>query len=115
MGVNITKPTVVYVDKSGAIQLSKDLKSCTRSRHIERRYLWVRELVHRGEVVVRYCPTSENVADALTKPLPAPAVRRFHDAMAGTAPLPLPDLAGPPGRIGLSVLRPDKFSDLRMV
>ena len=49
------------------------------------------------------------------KPLPAPAVRRFHDAMAGTAPLPLPDLAGPPGRIGLSVLRPDKFPDLRMV
>ena len=62
-----------------------------------------------------YVPTADQAADALTKPLPAPAVRLFHDAMAGTAPLPLPNLAGPPGRIGLSVLRPDKFPDLRMV
>ena len=54
MGADLSKPTVIYVDNSGAIELSKDLKSCTRSRHIERRYLWVRELVHRGEIEVRY-------------------------------------------------------------
>ena len=46
MGVDITAPTTVYVDNSGAVELSKDLKLCNRSRHIERRYLWVRELVH---------------------------------------------------------------------
>ena len=60
-------PTILYVDNSGAVELSKDLKSCQRSRHIERRYLKVRELVAKGEIEVRYCPTKENVADALTK------------------------------------------------
>ena len=45
MGVPMEKPTVLYVDNSGAVALSKDLKSCKRSRHIERRHLKVRELV----------------------------------------------------------------------
>ena len=37
MGVTLDGPTVLYVDNSGAVELSKDLKSCQRSRHIERR------------------------------------------------------------------------------
>ena len=77
MGVKLDKPTVLYVDNSGAVELSKDLKSCQRSRHIERRYLKVRELVAQGDIEVRYCPTKENVADALTKSLP-PAVHKAH-------------------------------------
>ena len=55
---------------------------------------------------------SVEAADALTKPLPAPAVRRFQLAMSGAVPLPLPDLDGPPGRLGLSVTRPDLFPRL---
>ena len=27
------EPTILYVDNSGAVALSKDLKSCQRSRH----------------------------------------------------------------------------------
>ena len=46
MGVDMSQPTMLYVDNQGAVELSKDLKSCQRSRHIERRYLKVRELVH---------------------------------------------------------------------
>ena len=71
MGVELPGPTVMHVDNSGAISMSKDLKSCQRSRHIERRYLKVRELVAQGHVTVKYCPTDKNRADALTKPLPA--------------------------------------------
>ena len=81
MGVNLTKPTVLYVDNSGAVQLSKDLKSCTRSRHIEPRYLWARELVHRGLLDIRYCPTQDNVADALTKPLSPSVFERHADVL----------------------------------
>ena len=58
MGVELGGPTVLYVDNSGAVELSKDLKACQRSRHIERRYLKVRELVAQGEIEVRYCPTT---------------------------------------------------------
>ena len=77
MGVCMDAPTVLYVDNSGAVELSKDLKSCKRSRHIERRFLKVRELVAQGHIVVKYCPTEENHADVLTKGLPA-AVHLKH-------------------------------------
>ena len=67
MGFRQAKPTVLHVDNKGAVELSKDLKSCQRSRHVERRYLKVRELVHAGEVEVRYVTTKLNAADILTK------------------------------------------------
>ena len=67
MGIAQTKPTVLYVDNRGAVELSKDLKSCQRSRHVERRYLKVRELVFEGEIEVRWVDTKENLADLLSK------------------------------------------------
>ena len=69
MGRDMSKPTVLYVDNQGAVALSKDMKSCQRSRHIERRYLRIREWVAMGEIEVRYISTEDNCADALTKPL----------------------------------------------
>ena len=39
----------------------------------------MRELVALGEIEVRYCPTKDNVADALTKSLP-PATHKAHAA-----------------------------------
>ena len=75
MGAPQTEPTILYVDNSGAVALSKDLKSCQRSRHIERRYLKIRELVAQGHIKVVYKPTADNHADVLTKSLP----REVHD------------------------------------
>ena len=43
--------------------------SSQRSRHIERRYLHIRNLVAEGHIVVKYIPTADNPADVLTKPL----------------------------------------------
>ena len=36
--------TPLFVDNSGAVELSRDRKSCHRSRHVDRRYFKVREL-----------------------------------------------------------------------
>ena len=85
MGIPMEKPTVLYVDNSGAVALSKDLKSCKRSRHIERRHLKVRELVAQGHITVVYCPTADNRADVLTKPLPREAHWRHVNAIMGTS------------------------------
>jgi len=95
MGVLLDGPTTLWVDNSGAVELSKDMKSCKRSRHIERRYLKVRELVAQGHIVVKYKPTADNRADVLTKPLP-PAVHRAHaDALMNrynVTPVPSPTM-----------------------
>ena len=60
MGFRQESPTVLYVDNSGAVELSRDLKSCQRSCHVERRYLKIRELVAAGVIEVRAINTKDN-------------------------------------------------------
>lgn len=67
IGVKLDKLTVLYVDNSGAVELSKHRKSCNRSRHVQRRYLKVRELVAAGEIEVRWIETKKNISDLLSK------------------------------------------------
>eukprot|EP00966_Prymnesium_polylepis_P243882 5640501-Prymnesium_polylepis.1 len=81
----MTEPTVLYVDNQGAEALAKDRTSCQRSRHIERRYLKVREWVAHGEIRCCYIPTDQNPADLLTKSLELAAFRRHCDTLDGTA------------------------------
>ena len=89
MGADVSMPTKLYVDNRGAIELSKDARSCQRSRHIERRYLKIREWVAQGEIVVEYIDTKLNPADALTKPLAADVFQRHVDVLMGVSPLPV--------------------------
>ena len=49
--------------------LSRDRKSCHRSRHVDRRFFKVRELSAAGVLAVEHVPTELNRADFLTKPL----------------------------------------------
>ena len=60
----------LFVDNSGAVELSRDRKSCHRSRHVDRRYFKVRELSYEGVLQVEHIDTADNSADVLTKVLP---------------------------------------------
>ena len=71
LGLPQDEPTVLHVDNQGAIALATDRRSCNRSRHVDRRYFKVRELVALGEISVQYIASADNPADLLTKPLPA--------------------------------------------
>ena len=77
MGVDMAEPTVLYVDNQGAVELSKDARSCQRSRHIERRHLKIREWVAAGEIKVVYVDMKLNRADLLIKSLD-PHTHRQH-------------------------------------
>eukprot|EP00965_Chrysotila_dentata_P161495 5333810-Pleurochrysis_carterae.AAC.1 len=57
----------MYVDNSGAVELSKERRSCQRSRHVGRRDLKVREYVAHGDIEVRKIGTDDNLADVFTK------------------------------------------------
>ena len=84
------EPTVLFVDNQGAVELSKDMKSCQRSRHIERRYLKVRELVAQGEIVVKFVESASNHSDILTKPLDRDAFQRHFSALMGATDASIP-------------------------
>jgi hypothetical protein len=69
LGLQQDRPTTLRVDNSGAVELSRDRKSCHRSRHVDRRFFKVRELNAAGVITVEHVPTEFNRADFLTKPL----------------------------------------------
>jgi len=83
MGEDMSKPTVLYVDNQGAVVLAKHKSSCQRSRHIERRYLKIRELVAEGHIEVRYVATAENASDLLTKPLAKDLFDKHRATLSG--------------------------------
>ena len=85
MGIVLDKPTVLYVDNTSAIAVAKDARSCVRTRHVERRYLKIRELIDAGHIELRYVNTTDNCADLLTKALPRVDFQRHKDALMHSA------------------------------
>ena len=60
---------VTYCDNSGAIINSKELRSHKREKYIERKYHLLREIVQKGDVIVRKIASIENLVDLFTKAL----------------------------------------------
>ncbi|CAG7637709.1 unnamed protein product [Allacma fusca] len=61
--------TQILVDNQTAIRLVKNPEMHSRTKHIDVRYHYIRELVEDEQISVDYIPTTEQLADGLTKPL----------------------------------------------
>jgi hypothetical protein len=70
-------------DNQGCIALAKDPVSHSRTKHIDVRYHYIRELVSFDKTVVGYVPTEDNIADVLTKPLPLSTFQRCVRGLKG--------------------------------
>jgi hypothetical protein len=68
--------TPIYSDNQGCIALAKDPVGHRRTKHIDVRYHYIRQLVTYGKATITYLPTEDMVADILTKPLPLVAFKR---------------------------------------
>jgi len=73
------KIILAIVDNEGAINLASNPLSSARTKHIDVRFHFVRELVSSGTIVVEYVPTSEQRADILTKPLTGSIFREHRN------------------------------------
>ena len=60
---------VVYYDNSSAIDISKNLVQHSKTKRIEMRYHFIRDLVERKIVSLEYIPTECQNNDIFTKPL----------------------------------------------
>eukprot|EP00253_Pinus_taeda_P024503 PITA_24503 len=69
LGQEQAKATVIFCDNGSAIALSKNSMFHKRTKHIDTRFHYMRELVSNGEIALEHCRTQEQVADILTKPL----------------------------------------------
>ena len=62
-----TDPTVIFEDNQSAIAMSRYLQFHGGSKHVDIKYHFVRDQVIDGTIKLKYCPTTEMVADLLTK------------------------------------------------
>lgn len=83
--VKLSCPVDVFEDNQGVIKQTNSPTISRRSKHIETKYHFVRDLLHNGEINLRYCPTDSMVADMMTKPLQSVKLKGFREA-AGVLP-----------------------------
>ena len=63
------RSTKIYCDNTSAIALSKNSVFHQKRKHIGTRYHFIRELVSNGEVHLKPCKSSDQLANIFTKPL----------------------------------------------
>lgn len=68
----VKKPTKIYMDNKGAIDLAHTTRYKVRTKHIDIKFHFIREQIEKSEVEICYIPTENMVADSLTKPLFTP-------------------------------------------
>ena len=72
---------VVYYDNSSAIDISKNLVQYSKTKYIEIRYHFIRDLVERKIVCPEYFPTEQQNADIFTKPLDRSKFETLHQVI----------------------------------
>jgi hypothetical protein len=62
-------PTVIMCDNHSCIKMTENPVFHDKSKHIEIRYFYIRDMVQRGAIKLVYISTEDQIADILTKPL----------------------------------------------
>lgn len=74
-------PSQIYVDNESAKKLAKNPQFHSRSKHIDVRHHFVRERIELKHIDVERVASTDNIADAFTKPLTRPAFEKHRAAM----------------------------------
>ena len=61
----------IFCDNTSAINISKNPVQHSRTKHIDIRHHFIRELVEDGVISLEFVPTNDQKADIFTKPLDA--------------------------------------------
>ena len=83
MGINIKLPMRILEDNQATICIADNPISQRRTRYVDIRYHFVRDFINDGTVTVEYCPTSQMLADILTKSMHKPIFEGLRDKIIG--------------------------------
>jgi hypothetical protein len=75
------EPTVIHCDNQSCIKLTENPVFHDRSKHIEMRYHYVRDMVQKNVLNIQYVPTAEQTTDIFTKPLSLTKFVYFRDKL----------------------------------
>ena len=68
----------VYEDNQSCIKMTENQRFSNRTKHIDAKYHFLRDLKNKIILKLEYCPTSENIADMLTKPLSGERTKKLR-------------------------------------
>jgi hypothetical protein len=72
-------PATLYQDNtSSTAMMNNGRGSSNRTRHINIRYFFVKDRIDAKEIEIKYKPSSEMIADILTKPLQGELFRKLR-------------------------------------
>lgn len=80
-GEEVNSPTVINEDNQGCISFVSAGRTSKRSKHIETRQFFVKDVCDRGDVELQYCPSERNTADIFTKPLGTSKIVEHSDSL----------------------------------
>ena len=66
----IDGPVAIYCDNQATIILINSGANSLRGKHIEIQYHYIRDIIQKEEIEVSYIPTSDMIADPMTKGIP---------------------------------------------
>jgi len=78
---HINQMSQLYGDNQGALALARNPEYHARMKHIDIQYHFVRELFPAENVYLQYCPSSDMIADIMTKSLPCTTHEKHSMAM----------------------------------
>ena len=77
-GYPINQPSTLLIDNQSALTVSKNPEHHGRMKHLDLKFFWLRDQVEANIISPVYIPTSDQIADILTKPLPRMTVEKFQ-------------------------------------
>ena len=71
------EPVKILGNNQDVITLFKDPVNRHRCKHIDIKYHFIRDALHKKKIEIIYCPTTDMIADIMTKPLTKLKLERF--------------------------------------
>lgn len=81
LGPTLEDPVPFHEDNQSTIKIVTNPKDTGQLKHIDVKHFFVQELVEQGRIKVDYVPSSLQLADILTKSLPAPTFRKLRTSV----------------------------------
>ena len=74
-------PSKIFCDNRSAIHMANNDVIGPKSKHISIKFHYVKEAISNGDVTLEYVPSSDNVADFMTKPLDGQKFSSFRSQL----------------------------------
>lgn len=78
-GIKIDQPIKVKSDNQSCIKLTSNEKFSNRTKHIDVRFHFAKDAIHKKQVELIYVSTENNLADMLTKPLAGIKIKSLRE------------------------------------